>query len=196
MSFVLPSLEKECCLRFTVCSHVMRPRASVKRLFSKDSEMIAKNDSGYFIRLAVGTGRHVHVDVARPAFFTDSETQTPKTDCSWPQLQKALGHFVGEKVEARVSGFFLLPINNLSGSEFVKLLSVETKIASFSIKLTGGTLTLSGAPINRIRWNLRKGGKEMVFDLRSVFAGALDEAYLVDLFNTLVSSFRLFITEK
>ena len=73
------------------------------------------------------------------------------------------------------------------------MLSVESKSPKVSMKLTGGTFSVSGAPIQRLTWSLADDGKGIEVQLRSTLKATVNETYLVDLFRLLNESLQVLV---
>ena len=88
---------------------------------------------------------------------------------------------------------FSIPFHKLPESGFIRMLSVESKTPKVSMKLTGGTFSVTGAPIQRISWSSAQGDKEIEVRLRSIVKRTLDEPYLEELFRLLSESLQVFV---
>ena len=73
------------------------------------------------------------------------------------------------------------------------MLSVESKVPKVSMKLTGCTFSVTGAPIQRINWSLERDGKGIEIRLRSTLKATVSENYLVELFRLLSESLQVFV---
>jgi hypothetical protein len=140
---------------------------------------------------APGASGDLHLDVATPAYFPQGGK--PKPTHTWRQIQALPGRFGGHEVQVRSEAIFSIPFHKLPESGFIRMLSVESKTPKVSMKLTGGTFSVTGAPIQRISWSLAQGGKEIEVRLRSIVKRTLDEPYLEELFRLLSESLRVFV---
>jgi hypothetical protein len=194
MTFALPETEKTGCQLFTACGRVVTKDKSLRKFFSKRQPLIASVGHGRFqrfVRLCFNEGGHLHIDVAGAAFFRGG--WRPKPTRTWSQLQASLSQFIGQKIELRGLGVFLLPFDSLPESSFVRALSVESKTPRASMKLTGGTFSVKGAPIQRITWSLESEEKRVDVRLRTTVKTTVNETYLVKLFRLLNESLQAFI---
>jgi len=92
-------------------------------------------------------------------------------------------------------GVFLLPFERLPEASPIRALSVESKTAKMSMKLTSGAFSVTGAPIEKITWSLIKDGKGIELRLRSTRKATINEMYLVDLFSLLNESLQVFVLD-
>ncbi len=194
MTFILPEIQKAHCKSFTACAHVVTQDKSLSKYFSGKRPFVASLKRGQaqqFVRLCVEKSGHLHLDIATPAFFR--EGWKPKPTHNWPQIQAALGRFVGQELHVRAEGVFSLPLQSLPESGFIRMVSVESKSPKVSMKLTGGTFSVTGAPIQRIEWSLERDGKGIEVHLRSTVKATLNGTYLEELFRLLHESLQVFV---
>jgi len=194
MTFALPEIEKADCKSFTACGRVATNDKSLSKFFADKQPLVALIKHGRsqrFVRLCFGEAGHLHIDVARPTYFR--EGWKPKATRTWPQIQTLLGHFVGQRIQVRVEGVFSLPVERLPESGFIRMLSVESMLPNVSMKLTGGTFSVTGAAIQRIAWSLEREGKRIEVRLRSTVKATLNETYLEELFGLLSESLHVFV---
>lgn len=194
MNFALPEIEKAGCQSFTACGRVVTRDKSLSKFFSGKRPLIGSVKHGRshrFIRLCFGEAGHLHLDIATPAYF--QARWKPKPTHTWPHIQGLLGRFMGQKIQVRAVGVFSLPFEKLPGSSLIRMLSVESKSPKVSMKLTGGTFSVSGAPIQRLTWSLEDDGKGIEVRLRSTVKATVNETYLVDLFRLLNESLQVLV---
>ena len=194
MTFILPEIEKAHCKSFTACAHVVTKDKSLGKHFSGKRPFVAsvkRGQSHRFVRLCVEKSGHLHLDIATPAYFPKG--LKPKPTHKWPQIQTALGRFLGQELQVRAEGVFSLPLQSLPELGFIRMVSVESKSPKVSMKLTGGTFSVTGAPIQRIEWSLERDGKGIEVHLRSTVKATLNETYLEELFRLLNESLQIFV---
>ncbi|MEK7677951.1 MAG: hypothetical protein AAB676_19140 [Verrucomicrobiota bacterium] len=194
MTFALPEIETADCKSFTACGRVVTRDKSLSKFFSGTRPLIASVKHGRsqrFIRLCFGEAGHLHLDVATPVYFQGR--WKPKPTHTWPHIQGLLSRFIGQKIQVRAAGVFALPLEKLPRSSLVRMLSVESKSPKVSMKLTGGTFSVSGAPIQRLTWSLADDRKGIEVRLRSTLKATVNETYLVDLFRLLNESLQVLV---
>lgn len=143
-----------------------------------------------FVRFRTHEGGYLHLDVATRTYFDGGK---PKPSHTWNQIQIALDRFLGQKIQLRCAGIFSLPFDRLPESNPIKALSVESSTSKMSMKLTGGTFSVTGAPIERITWSRTDNEKNIELWLRSIFDATINEAYLVDAFKLLNETVEVFV---
>src|SRR5882672_2959481 len=167
MTFALPELEKANCKSFTACAQVVAKGKPRSKFFSDRKPLVASIGQGKskrFARLFVQKSGHLHLDIATPALFRDGGN--PKAPHSWQQIQSWLGRFAGQEFQVRAEAIFSVPVQNLPESGFIQILSVKSPSQQVSMKLTGGTFSVTGAPVQRIAWSLEGDGKGVEVRLR------------------------------
>jgi hypothetical protein len=132
-----------------------------------------------------------HLDLATSAYFPKG--WKPKPTHTWPQIEAQLGRFIGEEIRVRTDAIFSLPVQRLPESGFIRMLSVESQSPKVSMKLTGGTFSVTGAPIQRIAWSSERNGKGIEVHLRSTVKATLNETYMEELFRLLNESLHVFV---
>lgn len=194
MTFVLPEIEKADCQSFTACGRVVTGDKSLSKLFSRKQPLIASVKHGRslrFVRLCFDEGGHLHLDVATSAYFRSR--WKPKPTHTWQRIQDSLSRFADNGIQVRAAGVFVLPFDRLPESSLIRALSVESKTPKVSMKLTGGTFSVTGAPIQKITWSLANDGKGIEVRLRSMLKATVNETYLVELFRLLNESLQVFV---
>jgi hypothetical protein len=197
MTFALPEIEKANCKSFTACARVVAKDKSLSKAFSAKDPFVAilkRGRSQHFVRLCVEGSGHLHLDIATPDYFP--KDRKPKATHTWPQIETLLGRFVGQEIEVRTDAVFSVPLKKLPESGFIRLLSMESESRKVSMKLTGGTFSVSGAPIQRITWSLERDKKGVEVKLRSTVKATLKETYLDELFGLLSESLQVFVLNK
>lgn len=196
MRFVLPELQEAHCQQFTACSRVVTRDKSVKRLFSRESTLVACVKEGglkRFARLCISKEGHVHLDLASPEYFAGGGVPKPKH--SWNRIESSLRRFVGHQIKVQARALFAVSLARLPESSVIRLLSsVESRMGVVSMKLTGGTFAIAGAPVQRIAWVVRRDMKQVKIQLQLTQERTLREMYLADLFNLLTKSFNVLVT--
>jgi hypothetical protein len=95
--------------------------------------------------------RTLSIDCARSVWF--SGDQLPKvTTKKKEDLSRVIESAYGLKLKANVCVSFRVPLAELPESGLIRSLLFESKSASASIRMTGASFTLTGAPFGRLRW--------------------------------------------
>jgi hypothetical protein len=145
-----------------------------------------------FVRVALHEGAHLHVDVAKSSFFETGSL--PKPTHSWGTMQKVWERFLNQKIKLRGVGVYSLPFTNLPESGLIRSMSIESRSGDMGIKLTAGTISLSGAPVQRLKWSLIKSKANKVeVELESRKERVLSELYLLETLETIDNAFGLFV---
>jgi hypothetical protein len=194
MNFALPEIEKANCKSFTACARVVTKNKLLSKFFESKRASVAsikQARSQRFVHLGTHKGGYLHLDVATPAYFEGR--WNPKPTHTWTEVQTVLSRFAGQRIQVRCVGVFLLPFDSLPESSPIRALSVESTTPKMSMKLTGGTFSVAGAPIERISWSLLNDGRRIELRLRSTLELTVNELYLVDSFRLLNDSLQVFV---
>ncbi|MBM4017011.1 MAG: hypothetical protein FJ288_01575 [Planctomycetes bacterium] len=195
MGFNLPHLEKTTCLNLTVCGEV-KDRVCKARL-AKARVMVAKYHSGHktgYLRVMPrNLGKHLHVDCARREFFAESESKLPKVTQSKAKALQVLEACCGSNIDATVAGYFRLDSHKLPERGIIRSLSTETGSAGLRVRLTAGTLSVSGAPITTVRWAVRGKKERMLLQVVGERSFTVSETYLEEALQWIGTMFQKFI---
>ncbi len=194
MPIVLPKFTNVYCQQLTACSRVLTKDKALLQLFEKEPVMIAaitQAKQKLFVRVALNEGAHFHVDIATPSFF--GAKNVPKPTHSWETIQKLWIRFLNQKIKLRGVGYYSVPVADIPEPGLIKSVSIESKSGDVGLKLTAGTITLTGAPIQRLRWSLKNEGKKVAIELETRKEQTLSEVYLLDTLKIVDDAFRIFV---
>ncbi len=195
----LPSFADTECRFLTACGQVATDRSDVLKWLRGQKTMEAQyrrsGCTGY-VRVMFGgkRGGHLHVDVAAREFFLKHHRSPPRPTHKIAEVREALGRVAGYDISSRIAGTYFVDQEKLP--PFVKSTIAETtSVRDVSIKTTGGTLSVTGAPINSIRWWLREDQDDALVQLEAEKTFALDEGYLEECLDVLDSAFEAFVLQ-
>jgi hypothetical protein len=194
MPIVLPTFTNVYCQQLTACSRVLTKDKTLLQLFEKEPTMITvatQAKKKLFIRVGLDEGAHFHVDIATRSYF--GARNVPKPTHNWETVQKFWIRFLNQKIKLRGVGYYRVPIADIPEPGLIKSVSIESKSGDVGLKLTAGTITLSGAPIQQLRWSLKNEGKKVVVELETRREQVLSEVYLLDALKTVDDAFRVFV---
>ena len=152
---------------------------------------VTREKSKLYVRVALDEGAHFHVDIARPSYFGTGNI--PKPTHSWESVQKFWAKFLNQKIKLRGVGFYNLPYDALPEAGLIKSVAVESKSGEIGMRLTAGTISLSGAPIQRLKWSLKNAEKTVAVELETRKEQVLSELYLLDAQKIVDGSFKVFV---
>jgi len=196
MSFRLPSFADTECRFLTVCGRVTTDESAILRWLSKQKTLEARyrrsGSTGYvYVFFGGKRGNHLHIDVAASDFFLK---RRPSPTHKIAEVRKALGRFAGYDINLGTRGVYFISQNKLP--PFVQSTIAETTtVRDVSIKTTGGTLSVTGAPIETIRWRLREGEGDVRVELEAERTVTLDDGYLEGCLDVLDSAFEAFVLQ-
>jgi hypothetical protein len=194
MPIILPDFTNRYCQQITACSHVLTEEKSLLQLFKDEATMIAsvsRGKSKLFVRVALNESAHLHVDIAKPSFFGGKNN--PRPTHAWETVQKLWARFLDQKIKLRGVGCYTLPFAELPEAGLIKSIAVESKSGDVGMRLTAGTITLSGAPIQRLKWSLGNATKTVAVELEVRREQVLSELYLLDTQKIVETSFNVFV---
>ncbi len=151
-----------------------------------------------YLRISSGgkSGKHLHIDFALDSFFPKGEK--PKATHKKAEITALLNEAIGATVDVGVIGYFKLPIEELPERGLVRSLYTEQKTGGIAIKLVGGQLTITGAPVRYISWSVIKDGKKIGLRIEAEKKGIveIDEMYLQSQLDWINNQFRLFVLTR
>ena len=201
MPITLPDLKNTHCVSLTACGEIKTTdKDLLKWLKDENKSLVAdldKHNRQLYVTVGLGeyTGKHFHLDVTNESYQSKksfSHTRNVRID----QVQKKLEKLIGEEVLVDLKGMFEIELGELPEGGIVKSLLFETK-GDVAIKLKGAKLSITGAPVNEITWQLSPKGKKIgVFLEAENLKITVGENYLTDALARLESALKVFILGK
>jgi len=202
MGLRIPNLKRSRCRLLTACGLVLTEDPNSLRWLKEQQEgewwtgraMVSGNSVYVRARFRGSSGKqHFHVDVARADFFKSRGHSPPKCTRRMSEIHGAIAHLFGQKIDVRISGSF--DVREASLPPVIRSTLVEVQAGNLSIRMTGGTLSVRGAPIDRIAWSLI-GEKNAVVHLEGRSIVTIDESYLEGAIERLSSALRSFGSQR
>jgi hypothetical protein len=199
MSIKLPDFRNSRCQMLTACGEITgakEPR--VADLLKKKALIAVYKAAGdkAFVRVLGGrtSANHLHIDVAKAGIFRGKD---PKATHKKSDLDRILKQVIGNTIDVGVEGEFLMPLGVLPADGVVRSLSVEKKSGNVALRMTAGTLSVEGAPVQSVEWEIRDGGKNVQISLLAERKSVvIDDNYLVDLLKWIESMLAVFVLGK
>jgi hypothetical protein len=201
MPITLPDLKNTHCVSLTACGEISNAdKDLLKWLKNEKKSLVAdldKSNGQLYVTIGLGehTGKHFHLDVTNESFQSKKSfphTRNVKVD----QVQKKLEKLIGKEVLVDLKGMFEIEIGELPEGGIVRSLFFETK-GDVAIKLKGAKLSIKGAPVNEITWQLAPGGKKIgVFLEAENLKITVSENYLTDALAMLENALKVFVLGK
>lgn len=196
MPLKLPDFKSSHCVSVTVCGEIKSAdRATAKWLRREKTRIgIANTGAGKaYLRVAFGgySGRHLHVDVTKASLF--KKPFRPSELSSAEAIQKKLDRLIGEDVKSDLIGRFDIRLNELPDGGIIRSLFFETQTGDVAIKVNGASLSITGAPINSIRWKrLSNETIGVTLETENVET-AISESYLTSALDRLEAALNVFV---
>lgn len=177
----LPNLKTTGAIRLIACGTLTSPAKISDARLNQERRLICSYlvaGEKHFARIMTGTFRgHFHIEAATMSFFK----RAPQTNAKRKDLDDVIRQVVDEEIRVRLICDFVVPFSELPANAVIRLLSSETSAAGVSMRLTGGVLTLTGSPVEKVQWSLREDGKHVTVSVESRTTCAITDDYLVDL---------------
>ncbi|HUT14175.1 MAG TPA: hypothetical protein VMY42_27060 [Thermoguttaceae bacterium] len=193
MALRLPKFENTKCCFLTACGQVVTEDKDFLQWLAKQDPLEARyraaGRSAYVrVYFGRGLGRHIHIDVAAREHFLGSPP-TPKNKIS--EIRQAMKKVEGHEVNVKIVGLYRLSQTDLP--EIVRSTLVETQVGEVSLKTTGVTLAVDGAPIHELRWWVPGDGGDARIQLKAEITRKIDDSYLEHCCELLESVFNVFV---
>lgn len=197
MPIIFPDFKDRKCLELTFCGYVFasdytgteQPPAltggSLIAEYKPSSEPILARLVPPYPRDADGDF-HIHVDLAR------ASSKKAEPNASIGGILEKLEPFLGQKAYLFLRGTFRVSEIH---SPLLRPMLAEYTVGNVQVRLTGGTLKVSGTPIETISWRLEEGGSARI-ELETRTDQVLTESYLVEGLDLLESAFKAMFKEK
>ena len=197
MSIELPKFDKGYCIALTACGRLKSIDHSQKKKH-KDDEKITRyrTSKGMAFLRVCRSGKkmdHLHIDSVLPILFRG--TFQPKSNCKKAEGLEVIKSVFTTEIESSITAHFDVPLLELPSNGMIRSLSGEQKSVDMSFKLTTAELNITGAPFDRIRWNIFK--KEGINFVRILMRGhqsfIVSEKYLSECWDWINKQFSIFM---
>jgi hypothetical protein len=199
MPLELPNLVEASCRVFSACGEVKTTSKNSKKALGKNAEwMTARATTGgkvAFVRASFGskTGKHCHIDFAIGDSFRRGKR--PKVTHTKEAIDEVISKLEGHSIEVEATGWFYLPVDDLSPAIKFAAEIIDTEQDDVSIKMTSGKLTVSGTPVNTIEWHLTGDGSVAIC-IQARTEAIVNDSYLPRLFSILTVALRSFVRSE
>src|SRR5262249_61895081 len=95
--------------------------------------------------------------------------------------------FLGRQIQTELDGWFRAPAGQVS--PLISSTFGETVAGPVQVRMTGGTLTVRGAPLHTINWKLPEKGEYVEFILEAKQNATFDGSYIVDALDLIETAF-------
>jgi hypothetical protein len=189
----LPDLTTSGCKVLIVCGRT-EDRETVSKMKRLKSLAAMYRTGGHSTQIRIvfeteGTYGHVHIELVSREFWGKADDPKPVSKLS--EVQAALKVLEDVILNADVDGYFTVPIADLP--PIIRSATEEVKVRDVSIKMTSGTLTVRGAPIERIEWRTSAISDDAVVILHSKKSVRIHSEFLYDALNVLAPAFSVLI---
>ncbi|HEV2803361.1 MAG TPA: hypothetical protein VGW57_00385 [Chthoniobacterales bacterium] len=180
MPIKLPNLAETDTIRLIACGSIEAKQKSLRTWLNQRRALISSYkvaNRAYFVRCATGGfSGHFHLECAAPGAFTSR----PKANTRLKDIDALSEKVLGLPIKVRLTCYFLVPIASLGATGIIRTLSADTTAAGVSMKLTAGTLALSGSPIQSVRWELEDDARLVRIAVVTLRKRILAEDYLIE----------------
>ncbi len=138
----------------------------------------------------------LHVDCALGNVFLSRPK--PKATHKKGEVLDSIGSVLGEQIDVRISAYFDVPLKDLPEKGLIRAFSPEQESGDVTVRMTGCTLSLTGAPVTGVRWNIREEGKKCIVrvSMKAERSETISEQYLTGLWDWMEQQFRLFVLRR
>lgn len=198
MTIKLPDLSQASCRHLIFCGVLDDEEKTPIQWVKKNAKVeIARTKShGYNVYTRAILGKtpvdgHCHLDIAMKDYFGNGEP--PKASTTWAEMQRLFDPLIGTKLVVEYEGVFAIPCEKLP--TVVKLAGLfDVTQGGVGIKLTGGRLSVTGAPIYAITWCADDDDEtNALVRLEARLEVRLDENCMLAAFDLLRNGFQSFI---
>jgi hypothetical protein len=196
MSIRLPDFRDKRCRMLTLCGAVLveegKEAADLPKKEVWSIARYSKAGQTVYVRLGLTPGKrspHFHLDVARREIF--QKGKLPEPNLPVKQLQETIDSFVGKQIDVGKKATYRLPQNDLP--PLIRSTIAEARADNVRIKMTGGTLSVEGSPINTIAWESIGDTGDVLVTLKARAKVTIGESYLEDALSLMESAFTAFI---
>ena len=196
MKFNFPSFGDTECVCLSVCGRLVTDEREIIDWLRTQETLEARYQrsgrTGY-VRVVCGGkhGNHLHVDIAPLDYFAG---HPPSATNKIGQVRETLDRLAGYDISLWAKGTYFIIPNKLP--PFIQTAIKEaTRVKDVSIRTTGGVLSVTGAPIDTIRWWLQEDEGNVRVGLEARMKTTLDGEYLETCLGVLDSAFEAFVLQ-
>jgi len=198
MKIELPTFANKYCVLMTACGELRDTKAGTTRGLREEEAKVARyrTVSGMaFVRvwLAGKPVRHLHVDCALRKCFP--EEKMPKATHKKSEVLDVIESVLGRQIEVSIRGSFDVPLVTLPETGLIRSLAGEQASTGMSVKLVGCELSVTGAPVSKIGWNISEGKskKTVHVRMRGRISTVVSESYLMESWEWINKQLGLFV---
>lgn len=194
MALQLPSFEGSFCRYLIACGRLLTEDDHILQWLTEKKLMLARSGTGpraRFIRLRTGGEDlgHFHLDLATRQLF--GRSPAPKPTHKLAAVLEAFEKVKGQQIDVGITGAFFLPISELP--PIIRSMLVETKEGDVVVQMTGGRLSIRGAPIHSIEWWIREKRDDVIIELGARKRLTLEDTYLDQSLQVVDSAFKALV---
>lgn len=196
MALVIPPFRIGACVQLNVCAELVKADASKEVLEWLEAQpfMLAHHrigDKAGFVVLILGgsDANHVHVDLVTEDACKDREI--PDATCKLSVIKKAWEHLSGKSVKARIVGRYLIDVTE--SPFFIRAVTFQVTKGNVKLKVTGGKVSVEGAPISKIEWSKDEEDNLVTVGLSAHKTLIVGDSYLQDSIGIVDSAFESLI---
>jgi len=199
MAIRFPSLADTQCKSLTVCGELLTDDTATLQWLRHQKTMQARygraGETGYVRIVFAGgraRGRHFHVDVAQREYFGKSP---PALTHKIADVRKAFEHLSEEKIRVGIEGVYYVAREQLPDPlHAIFAAGGEMHSGEVSVRLTGATFAMSGAPIREIKLWTREQQDEIGLVLSNIETSlVINDTYLEDCLQIVDALFSAFL---
>jgi len=199
MQVKLPRFDNTACKNLTVCGTICSGEEGFLKELAKKRTMVARyrtNSGTAYVRVLTPgrSGKGLHVDCALRDFFP--KKKAPTVTHKKAEVIQFLNKAVGTTIDVGIGGAYVLGIHELPERGLIRSLAVGEETGGMKIRLTGGTFSITGAPIKTIRWWSIEKGKRVMVHLEARRTVKIDETYLQDALDWVNGQEGIFLLGK
>jgi len=149
------------------------------------------DDRQYLVVMVSGdkNALHFHVDLVASGFVR--KPPPSELRASLDEVQGMFGSISGMTVDVRIAGVFAL--NTSDVPVFIRSSMVEAESTGIALRSTGGTIAVTGAPVQSIEWKRGKSNDRVFVTLEARTPLNVGPSYLSEAFELVETAFRAFV---
>ncbi len=198
MSVQVPTFDDSYGLFMRACGPLRGHLGTTMRSLDLGQERVARyrtQSGSAFLRAWLGgkARQHLHVDCAKRAYFRSS--LLPKVTHKKAEVLQIIEEVLGTEIDLAIVACFEVPVAALPETGLIRSLAGEQTSTGMSVKLVGCELSLTGAPVTRIGWNMDEGEGEDIVHVRmhARRSTVVSERYLAESWEWICRQLELFV---
>ncbi len=194
MPLIVPKVRITECRELGICAELKSDDKALLKWIEDQPVMMSRHklaDKQGYLALILGgkDNRHAHVELTAESNFR----RAPEPKFKTAEIIKAFDRLLGQEVDATLWGIYF--IKKQKTPAIISSTFVQASDNGVTLKLSGATISVQGAPISKIEWRLTDDNDTVRIRLSVSKELKITESYIVDAQQLIESAFEAIVVK-